>query len=98
MIKVYDADANNSDSSTEDTGGIKKCETGVLAFLEDEDSKVIDHCERKQLYSELQGFWNNNIDANHPPDNWLSAGASLHDRFHDILEDKFQFLHLCAGR
>ena len=98
VIKVYDANTDDSDSGTEDIGGIKKCETGVLAFLEDEDGKVIDHCERKRLYSELRGFWNDNIDANHPPDNWSSAGASLRDRFRDILEDKFQFLRLCAGR
>lgn len=98
VIKVYDTDAGDSDSDSEDTGGIKKRESGVLAFLEDENGKVISHHERKRLYAELRGFWNDNIDANHPPDNWSSAGATLRDRFRDILEEKFPFLRLCAGR
>jgi hypothetical protein len=98
VIKVYDTDAGESDSESDDTGGIKKHESGVLAFLEDENGKVIDHRERKRLYAELRGFWNDNIDANHPPDNWSSAGATLRDKFRDILEGKFPFLRLCAGR
>ena len=98
VIKVYDTNAGDSDSDSEDTGGIKKCESSVLAFLEDENGKVISHHERKRLYAELRGFWNDNIDANHPPDNWSSAGATLRDRFRDILEEKFPFLRLCAGR
>jgi hypothetical protein len=53
VIKVYDADTGDSDSDSEDTGGIKKCETGILAFLEDENGKVIDCCERDWLYSEF---------------------------------------------
>jgi hypothetical protein len=75
-----------------------KRESGVLAFLEDENGKVIDHRERKRLYAELRGFWNDNIDSKCPPDNWSSAGATLCDKFRDILEEKFPFLRLCAGR
>src|ERR1700679_1715409 len=98
VIKVYNTDSGDSDGDSEDTTGIKKPESGVLAFLEDENGKVIDHRERKRLYAELRGFWNDNIDANQPPENWSSAGATLHDKFRDVLEEKFQFLRLCAGR
>jgi len=98
VIRVYDTDSGDSDSDSEDIEGIQKHESGVLAFLEDENSKVIDHHERKRLYSELRGFWNDSIDANHPPDNWSSAGATLRDKFRDILEEKFPFLRLCAGQ
>ena len=98
VIKVYDTDSGDSDSDSEDTEGTKKHEGGVLAFLEDENGKVISHRERKQLYAELRGFWNDNIDASHAPDNWSSAGATLRDKFRDVLEEKFPFLRLCAGR
>ncbi len=100
VIKVYDADSSDSDRESNDNEGILKRESGVLAFLEDETGKVIDHCERKRLYAELRGFWNDNIrvDSNGPPDNWSSAGATLRDKFRDILEEKFPFLRLCAGR
>ncbi|KAF8219352.1 hypothetical protein L208DRAFT_1383033 [Tricholoma matsutake] len=68
-----------------------KHESSVLAFLEDENGKVIDHCKRKWLYAELQGFWNDNIDTNHPPTNWSSAGTTLHDKFRDILEENWKW-------
>lgn len=101
VINVYDTD-NSSDSdsnSLDDNGpGITKREHGVLAFLEDEDGKVIGCHERKRLYAELRGFWNDNINPDHPPDNWSSAGATLRDKFRDTLEEKFPFLRFCAGR
>jgi hypothetical protein len=98
VIKVYDTDSSDSDRESNDNECITKQESGVLAFLEDEHGKVIDHHERKRLYDELRGFWNDNIDSKCPPDNWSSAGATLRDKFRDILEDKFPFLRLCAGR
>lgn len=97
VIRVQDTDSGDFDSDSDDSGD-KKNESGVLAFLEDKNGKVIDCRERKRLYSELRGFWNDNIDAVHPPDNWSSAGATLRDKFRDILEEKFPFLRLCAGR
>jgi len=100
VIRVYDADSSDSDSNREsnDDKGIPKRGSGVLAFLEDKNGKVIGCCERKQLYAEMQGFWNNNIDSACPSGNWSSAGSTLRDSFQDTLEDKFPFLHLCAGR
>ena len=100
VIKVYDADSSACDSdSMDNTGsGLTGRECGVLAFLEDENGRVISHYERKRLYAELRGFWNDHIDPNNPPDNWSSAGATLRDKFRDILEEKFPFLCLCAGR
>jgi hypothetical protein len=53
VIKVYDTDFGDSNSNSEDTGGIKKHESGILAFLKDKNSNVIDHHERKRLYAEL---------------------------------------------
>ena len=73
VIKVYDSDLSDSDSDS--NGGITKWESGVLAFLEDKNGKVINRHERKRLYAELRGFWNDNIDSNCPPDNWSSAGS-----------------------
>ena len=96
VIKVYDSDLSDSDSDS--NGGITKRESGVLAFLEDKNGKVIDRHERKRLYAELRGFWNDNIDSNCPPDNWSSAGSTLRDKFRDVLEEKFPFLCLCTGR
>jgi hypothetical protein len=81
VIKVYETDSSDCDSDSRESGSITKHESGVLAFLEDENGKVIDHRERKLLYAELRGFWNDNIDANHPPANWSSAGATLRDKF-----------------
>ena len=98
VIKVYDSDLSDYDSDSQESGNITKRERGVLAFLEDEDGKLIDRREKKRLYAELRGFWNDNVDVNHPPDNWSSAGATLRDKFRDILEEKFPFLRLCAGR
>lgn len=97
VIKVYDTDFSDCDSDSNDEG-ITKRESGVLAFLEDKNGKVIDRHERKRLYAELRGFWNDNIDSNCPPDNWSSAGATLRDKFRDVLEEKFPFLCLCNGR
>ena len=98
MIQVYDTDSGdiNREESNDDKGILKQG-SGILAFLEDKTGKVISHCEKKQLYGEMQGFWNDNIDPASPPDNWSSAGTSLHDKFQDILEEKFPFLRLCAG-
>jgi hypothetical protein len=98
VIKVYDSDFSDCDSDSNDNEGITKRESGVLAFLEDKNGKVIDRHERKRLYAELRGFWNDNIDSNCPPDNWSSAGATLRDKFRDVLEEKFPFLCLCTGR
>jgi hypothetical protein len=100
VIKVYDADTSDSesDSNSKDNSSTSKRGSGVLAFLEDEEGNVIDHRERKQLYAELRGFWNDKIDPINPPDNWSSAGATLRDKFRDVLEAKFPFLRLCAGR
>ena len=53
VIKVYNTDHSDSDSDSEDAAVIKKQESGVLAFLEDKNDKVIDYCERKRLYFEL---------------------------------------------
>jgi len=99
VIQVYDADSGDIDrEESNDDEGIPKQGSGVLAFLEDKTGKVISHCEKKRLYGEMQGFWNDNINLASPPDNWSSAGASLRDKFQDILEEKFPFLRLCAGR
>lgn len=98
VVKVYDADSSDCDSDPIDnTGSIAKRE-GVFAFLEDENGNVITFHERRRLYAELRGFWNDNINPDRPPDNWSSAGATLRDKFRDVLEDKFPFLRLCAGR
>jgi hypothetical protein len=99
VIKVYDTDHSSdcNDSSNENDGTTNR-ETRVLAFLEDKNGRVITHHKRRRLYSELRGFWNDNIDPTHPPNNWSSAGTTLQDRFRDILEDKFLILHFCAGR
>lgn len=94
VIKVYSADSSDCDSDE----GITNRETGVLAFLEDENGNVISCHERRRLYSELRGFWNDNIDQTHPPNNWSAAGANLRDKFRDTLEEKFPFLRFCAGR
>ena len=96
VIKVYDADSSDSDRESNDEGILKR-ESGVLAFLEDETGKVIDCCERKRLYAEIRGFWNENINSASPPDNWSSAGATLRDRFRDTVEESFPFLRLCSG-
>ena len=98
VIRVYDTDSSDSDSESKDDEHITKRESGILAFLEDETGNVINHCERKRLYAELRGFWNDNIDTACPPGNWSSAGSTLRDKFRDTLEDKFPFLRLCAGR
>ena len=99
VIKVYDTDhPSDCDDSSRENEGLTNQETGVLAFLEDENGKVISHHERRRLYSELRGFWNDNIDPTDPPDNWSSAGSSLRDKFWNILEEKFPFLRFCAGR
>lgn len=98
MIKVFDANSGDSDRGPNDNEGIPKQESGVLAFLEDEAGKVIDPCEKTRLYAEVRGFWNDNVDPASPPDNWSSAGATLRDRFRDILEEKFPFLRLCSWR
>ena len=101
VINVYDTDdSSDTDGNSLDDNdlGITKRECGVLAFLEDEDGKVIGCHERKRLYAELRGFWNDNINPDHPPDNWSSAGATLRDKFRDTLEEKFPFLRFCAGR
>jgi hypothetical protein len=97
-INVYDAELSDADLDSGDCDGITKQECGILAFLEEEDGKIISRCERKRLYAELRGFWNDNINASHPPDNWSSAGATLRDNFRDTLEQRFPFLRLCAGR
>ena len=53
VIKVYDTDSGDSDTESRDDEGMKKQESGVMAFLEDENGKVIDLGKRKQLYNEL---------------------------------------------
>jgi len=98
VIRVYDTDSSNSNSESKDNEHIMKQESGILAFLEDETGNVIDHCKRKWLYAELRGFWNDNINTACPPGNWSSVGSTLHDKFQDMLKDKFPFLHLCAGQ
>lgn len=98
-LKVRDADSSDYDSDSMDNvaGGVAKQE-GVFAFLEDENGNVINRHKKKQLYAELRAFWNDNIDPNYPSDNWSSAGATLRDKFRDVLEEKYPFLRLCAGR
>jgi len=96
-IKVCDTDASDSDKESSDNEGITKQESGIQ-FLEDKSGNAIDHNKRKRLYAELQGFWNDNIDSNCPPNNWSSAGSALHNKFRDVIEAKFPFLWFCAGR
>jgi len=98
VIKVHDADSNDSDSESNDNEpeGITKKERGVLAFLEDENGDIIGYHQKKWLYAKLQAFWNDNINPNHPSKNWSSAGATLHNKFHNTIEEKFPFLCLCA--
>jgi len=93
-IEVCDADSSDSDQESTDN---KKEESGIQ-FLEDKHGNAIDHDKRKRLYAELQGFWNDNIDANCPPNNWSSAGSALRDRFRDAIKEKYPFLQFCAGR
>lgn len=98
VIKVHDADSSDSDGESNDDKGTTKKESSVLAFLEDENGNPIDVQEKRRLYTELRGFWNDNIDSNCPPDNWSSAGTTLREKFRDVIEEKFPFLRLCAGR
>ena len=73
-------------------------EDGVLAFLEDDNGKLISYDDKKQLYRAMRGFWNDRIDGCNPPLNWSSAGETLRNAFRDFLESKFFYLRLCAGR
>ena len=98
IIKVHDADSCDSDGESNDDKDMTKQERGVPAFLEDENGNVISYQEKRRLYSELRGFWNDTINPNCPPNNWSSAGTTLREKFRDIIEDKFPFLRLCAGR
>jgi hypothetical protein len=76
-IEVFDA---NSSGSEQESNNNKKEEIGVK-FLEDENGNPIDDDKRMQLYAEVHGFWNDNIDSNCPPNNWSSAGSALCDKF-----------------
>jgi hypothetical protein len=97
VINVVDADSMSDDG--ENLGGDDpNQEDGVLAFLEDDNGKLISYDDKKQLYCAMRGFWNDRIDGCNPPLNWSSAGESLRNAFRDFLENKFFYLRLCAGR
>ena len=97
VIRVVDADSMLDDD--ENLGGDDpNQEDGVLAFLEDDNGKLISYDDKKQLYRAMRGFWNNRIDGHNPPLNWSSAGETLRNAFQDFLESKFFYLRLCAGR
>ena len=102
IIRVYDADSSdsNSDRESNNNKGIPKQGSGILAFLEDENSKVIGCCERKQLYAEMQGFWNNNIDSACPPGNWSSVGSlfTTASKIHLKTSSQFYVFVLGDGR
>jgi len=97
VIRVVDADSTLDDD--ENLGGDDpNQEDGVLAFLEDDNGKLISYDDKKQLYRAMRGFWNDRIDGCNPPLNWSSAGETLRNAFRDFLESKFFYLRLCAGR
>jgi hypothetical protein len=96
VIKVVDAD-NISDNDDGLEGDDSNQEDGVLAFLEKDDGKLISYDKKKQLYRSMRGFWNDRVDGSNPPLNWSSAGETLRNDFRDFLENKFHYLHLCAG-
>ena len=98
IIKVHDADSSDSNGESNDDKGMTEQEKGVPAFLEDKNGNVISYQEKRRLYSELRGFWNDTINPDCPPNNWSSAGTTLRKKFRDIIKEKFPFLCLCAGR
>jgi hypothetical protein len=53
IIKVYNTNSDDSDSNFKNTSGIKKPKSGILAFFEDKNGKVIDYHKKRQLYAEL---------------------------------------------
>ena len=55
----------------------QKDSDSVLAFLENDNGRLISYGDKKQLYCAMHGFWNNHIDSSNPPLNWSSAGETL---------------------
>ena len=78
VIKVADEDDSDEDDDSEDnkTTSSEK-EKGIPAYLENEDGELIGYSEKKRLYGEVHGWWNDNIDSGKVPKNWSSAGAIL---------------------
>jgi hypothetical protein len=97
VIKVVDADTMSDDDDSENLcSDDLNQEDGVLAFLENDNGKLISYDDKKQLYRAMRGFWNDHIDGRNPPLNWSSAGETLRNAFRDFLEGKFFYLRLCA--
>jgi hypothetical protein len=101
-IKVAATSDNGDDSSSEtddaeNVGSRTKGKSKIFAFLENEDGELISLSEKEALYSEVRGWWNENIDPARVPQNWSSAGATLRDQFRNDIEEKFFFLQLCSA-
>lgn len=87
-----------SDSERDDKIVFNKREKNkIFSFLENDDGEPITLAEKDALYSEVRGWWNENIDTARVPQNWSSAGTTLRDRFRNDIEEKFPFLRLCSG-
>jgi len=65
VIKVMDADSTSDDGENLDGNDLNQ-KDGVLAFLEDNNGKLILYNNKKQLYRAMHGFWNNCIDGSNP--------------------------------
>ena len=101
-IKVAATSDSGDDSSSEPDNDKNadlqtKGKDKIFAFLENEEGELISLSEKEALYSEVRGWWNENIDAARVPQNWSSAGATLRNQFRNDIEEKFFFLRLCSA-
>jgi hypothetical protein len=83
VIKMVDVDSisdNDENLGTSDNLNQENSD-GILAFLENDNSRLISYDDKKQLYHAMCGFWNDHIDSFNPPLNWSSAGETLQNAF-----------------
>ena len=87
---LTDSDDNDDDDSDSD----KK---GVPAFLVGTDGKLLSVEYKKQIYSSVKGFFNDNVNPKNVPINYSSSGKTLHENFRNFIETKYKPLSLCSG-
>ena len=90
------ADTVNSTALTNDNDDSDD-KRGVPAFLVGTDGKLLSIEYKKQIYSSIEGFFNNNVDPKNVPINYSSSGETLHKNFHNFIEMKHKPLALCLG-